>query len=296
MAQINLVTGYTGEAHVKSEDDALLTRFLLGTNNAVLRASETHTTTAFNVSACDAIINGRLVRIDEPISFSMTPPSSGSIRTDAVYVVYSKDNNGVETAYLDYVTGTSSSFPYTPAPAPSHGGVTESSFRIYQIQWSNNQTITEVTVPPSAPLKVPTMNSNMAKYSGKLTGVNQGVMDVDLGYASVYRIPLVGNSCLNVGVLSPSSSMAVANNGVYRICITPSDSFGGTVFVSGADVQGGDALGASTIYKNLTQGENSNYFYIDFQAVARNLEGGGTTGNLNDFKVVFWFITINDFE
>ena len=36
MASINLVTGYTGEAHVRSEDDALLNSFLAGQDNAVI--------------------------------------------------------------------------------------------------------------------------------------------------------------------------------------------------------------------------------------------------------------------
>lgn len=289
MAQINLVTGYTGEAHIKSEDDALLNRFLLGIDNAVLRVSETHTTSAFNVAYCDAIINGRLVRVDEPITFSMTPPSSGYARCDAIYIVYSKDNNGVETAYLDYVKGTGS-FPYTPPSAPSHGGVTESSFRIYYIQWSGTQTISEVSTPPSAPLKVPTINYNAAKYSAELTGINDGaITPVDLGHPEVYKIPLVGGCSLTIGTLTPNS-YAVQKDSVYAVKVTPTNSsFGGTVFASGVNVNGGSSLGATTTFSKISASQLN----FKFKAVT---DTTNTTDNMQNYQFVFWFITINDFS
>ena len=290
MAQINLVTGYTGEAHVKSEDDAILTRFLLGQSSAVLNASESHTTTAFNVTGLNAIVNGRLARIDEPVSFTMTPPASGSARTDAVYLVYSKNINGIETAYLDYVKGDNT-LQYSPPAAPSHGGVTESNLLVYEIVWTDSQTIKEVTQPPTAPAQVPLFNLDSVKYSAEVTLMNGNPFSAELGYPTVYKIPLVGNSTLHVGVLTPSESNGFANDATIRVEISrPNGGFGGTVFAGGIDVNGGSRLGANKVWSRVS----SSKIEVDFKAVQRHVEA--SSDNFNTLQFVFWYITINDFE
>ena len=290
MAQINLVTGYTGEAHVKSEDDAILTRFLLGTSSAVLTASESHTTTAFNVTGFSGIINGRLARIDEPVSFAMTPPASGRARTDAVYIVYSKNNNGIETAYLDYVKGDST-WQYSPPAAPSHGGVTESNLLVYEIVWTSAQTIKEVTQPPTAPAQVPLFNLDSVKYLAEVTLMNGNPFSTEIGYPTVYKIPLVGNSTLYVGVLTPSESIGVENNATVRVQITrPNGGFGGTVVAGGIDVNGGSSLGTTKVWSRV----GSSKIEIDYKMVQRHTSA--TTDNFNTLQFVFWYITINDFE
>lgn len=143
MATINLVTGYTGTAHVKSEEDALLNRFLLGQNNAVINLTDTFNANSAVID-CDAIVDGRLMRTDGDVTLEFTTPSSGYYRYDGIYLVYKKLTTGVESAELVYCEGTEN---VAQAAAQSNIGTptigsdvdSYSLLQLFTVAWDNTQ-------------------------------------------------------------------------------------------------------------------------------------------------------------
>lgn len=144
MAQINLVTGYTGEAHIKSEEDALLNRFLAGQDDSLIDIEST-----FNDTDCDidvsALVNGRLVKTDEAETLTFTKPSSGYYRKDGIYLVYTKVTSGIESAELVYCEGTQNATKSAATigePTIGSDVVASSTLLLYTITWDNAQTKT----------------------------------------------------------------------------------------------------------------------------------------------------------
>ena len=195
MAQINIVTGYTGEAHVKSEEDALLNRFLLGQNKAILSANENHTSNSITVS-CDAIVDGRLIRTDSSQTFSIVPPGSGYFRNDIIVICYCKNNaTGIESAYLDYIEGSPSSS--YPAPIPTvddHDGTLVSSIILYNLLLRDtNIPEVEWTGDADLPLEIEDDYEVYRVY-------NAGTADSSLmGRITTYKVPISGGVSLVVG-------------------------------------------------------------------------------------------------
>lgn len=157
MAQINLVTGYTGEAHIKSEEDALLNRFLSGMTDSVIDLEETHNSGGITVE-CGALVNGRLVKTDEAVTLPFTTPDSGKYRYDTVYLTYEKATSGIESANLVYCEGEASATKSTAqsgigTPTEPSGATDWATLKLYTIEWSNSQTYTvkqEVVVGSNA--------------------------------------------------------------------------------------------------------------------------------------------------
>lgn len=146
MASINLVTGYTGEAHIKSEDDALLNSFLAGQDNSVINLDGEFNDTDCDIS-CDALVGGRLTRTDGAVNLTFTKPSSGYYRYDGVYIVYKKVTSGIESAELVYCEGTenaSQSGAEQNIGQPTIGAdvVASSVLQLYTVAWDNAQTKT----------------------------------------------------------------------------------------------------------------------------------------------------------
>lgn len=144
MANINLVTGYTGEAHIKSEEDALLNSFLSGQNYSLIDIDST-----FNDTDCDvefsALVSGRLMKTDESVNLTFTKPSSGYYRKDGIYAVYKKVTDGTESAELVYCEGTQNATESsTTIGEPIFGGdvTAHNSLLLYTITWDNAQTKT----------------------------------------------------------------------------------------------------------------------------------------------------------
>jgi len=145
--QINLVTGYTGEAHIKSEDDALLNSFLAGQDNAVINLESEFNDTDCDIS-CDALVNGRLTRTDEAVNLTFTKPSSGYYRYDGIYIVYKKATSGIESAELVYCEGTENASQEGAEqnigqPTTGADVVASSVLQLYVVAWDNAQSKTE---------------------------------------------------------------------------------------------------------------------------------------------------------
>lgn len=148
MATINLVTGYTGEAHIKSEEDALLNRYFSGqeatTELYIIDASSTFDETDCDID-CDVLLGGRLIRTDGAVNLTFTKPSSGYYRYDNIYVMYKKHSTGIEEAELIYCEGTESQSQATAEenagtpPSPSADIVTYEGASLCLISWDNAQ-------------------------------------------------------------------------------------------------------------------------------------------------------------
>lgn len=146
MASINLVTGYTGEAHIKSEDDALLNSFLAGQDNSVINLDGEFNDTDCDIS-CDALVGGRLTRTDGAVNLTFTKPSSGYYRYDGIYIVYKKVTSGIESAELVYCEGTENASQEGAEQnigQPTIGAdvVASSVLQLYTVAWDNAQTKT----------------------------------------------------------------------------------------------------------------------------------------------------------
>lgn len=149
---VNLVTGYTGQAHIKSEDDAMLNQFFSGGIDYAINLTHSVTTT-FNIE-CDVINSGRFIRSGGQISLDFTTPASGFYRYDGVYAVYEKNQQGIESAEIIYCEGEQSASnlvaqmnigqPQLGVDIPADT-VSAEICKIYEIAWNNEQakTITQ---------------------------------------------------------------------------------------------------------------------------------------------------------
>lgn len=114
MANMNLVTGYTGQAHVTAADDGALNAALVGTWQCVmpignmLQASVI-TNNSVRVQDGDALMQGRHIRI-EPGSYVDLTIENGTIgyyRNDLIVIRYEKESStGIESANLVVIKGT----------------------------------------------------------------------------------------------------------------------------------------------------------------------------------------------
>ena len=107
MAQINLVTGYTGEAHITSADDAALNNFLskYATTNYAFLLNDfeySYTTTSLSVKG-HVLMNGRLGNISETETKTFDAVSEGSKRGDYLVVDYLLYADGTEAMQLRFL-------------------------------------------------------------------------------------------------------------------------------------------------------------------------------------------------
>ena len=238
MAQINIVTGYTGEAHVKSEEDAALNAFLMGDGVATLSVTEEHTNDSISITL-EALIAGRFVKTDTTQTFPLTPPSSGYKRADAIFVAYCKTLEGIESAHLIYEVGTpvSTGTPIPPTDPTTPSGTTmQMNYLLYEIIWSNSQEISSIVGA-----------SETIPYTDRLDiyrVYNAGQSDsTNVGSITANRFPLNGGKSLVVGkaALLPSAPSLEGNKTYgYEIKHYDGSDFDGTVIAGGVQISAGD--------------------------------------------------------
>lgn len=110
---MELITGHTGVAHIRSEDDAVLNQACYGKGHFVLSTAsfpEEHTDHGITIYPGDALMDGRLIRIrsGESETFDLYPPGTGLVAGDIIYIEYKKQN-GIESAELKIARGSASS-------------------------------------------------------------------------------------------------------------------------------------------------------------------------------------------
>jgi hypothetical protein len=119
---MHIVTGYTGENHITSADDASLHRAIFGEGDYVLDTGSKFNATIIDnntirIDDGDLLIQGHLARINpgdyEEVTIDNGTP--GSERYDLIVAKYLKDNvTGIESVTLEVIKGTAGAFPTEP--------------------------------------------------------------------------------------------------------------------------------------------------------------------------------------
>lgn len=124
MANMHLVTGYAGQAHVTAADQGSLNAALFGEESYVLdRGSKLAATVASNnkitIADGDIMMQGRHARIAEGSTVDLTIENGtqGNLRNDLIVARYTKNSStGVEAVNLVVIKGTpAASSPADPA-------------------------------------------------------------------------------------------------------------------------------------------------------------------------------------
>lgn len=114
MANMHLITGYAGEAHITAADQGSLNAALFGEASYVLnRGSKLAATIVSNNSITiadgDIMMQGRHARIEEgeTVELTIENGSQGNYRNDLIVARYTKDaSTGVEAVNLAVIKGT----------------------------------------------------------------------------------------------------------------------------------------------------------------------------------------------
>lgn len=124
MANMHLITGYAGEAHVTAADQGSLHAALFGEESYVLnRGSKLAATIASNnkitIADGDIMLQGRHARIEEDstVDLAIENGTQGNYRNDLIVARYTKNaSTGVEAVNLVVIKGTpAASNPSDPA-------------------------------------------------------------------------------------------------------------------------------------------------------------------------------------
>lgn len=257
---INLITGYTGEAHVRSEDDALIHQFLLGQEDAIINLSRSISGNTIGVS-CDVLINGRLARTMGEHNLTMIPPASGYYRTDTITANYIKDTEtGLESATLSHNPGEPRTTQAYDASQVGYPTDVNEYTTIYWVNWLNDQTFYLTTSNTNDIAKERTVNIQ------KLGGGN-------VGTASMVSIPLVGGLKLVCGHGTINNAMASGTNYTYVISTGDTNSV----------VAGGVQINAYSATEN-----NQTFASVVTGTITVGLK---VTSNASSATVNYWYIT-----
>lgn len=114
MANMHLVTGYAGQAHVTAADQASLYASLFGADSFILNrgnklAASIVTNNSISVADGDAIMQGRHIRLNEgeTVNLAIENGETGMYRNDLIVLRYTKNvSTGIEEANLVVIKGT----------------------------------------------------------------------------------------------------------------------------------------------------------------------------------------------
>lgn len=120
---MKIITGYTGEAHVTSDDAASLNRGIFGSNKDYIlggignefsyETSSEETTITINTG--DIVIDGVHARITSPETLTLDNGKQGQYRVDLVVAHYEKDaSTSKESVTLQVIKGTSGATAVDP--------------------------------------------------------------------------------------------------------------------------------------------------------------------------------------
>ncbi|MFY9297454.1 MAG: hypothetical protein WAO42_12390 [Caldicoprobacterales bacterium] len=193
---MEIITGYTGENHVTSADDASLYRGILGQDDYVLEVGNKFAATIVNNNTVrimdgDLIIQGHQARIraNDYNEVTIDNGTPGQKRNDLIVARYQKNTiTGIESISLEVVKGT----PGTTATDPEiiqedlKVGGTQRDFPLYRVSIDgiNLQSVTSLfnVIPNLAAFK-----SHLADYASLFT-------DNADAKNSIYRGKYLGNT------------------------------------------------------------------------------------------------------
>lgn len=203
MANLHLVTGYAGAAHVSSADQGSFNVGVLGTGSYVLDRGNKFAISVISNNQVrildgDILMQGRHIRLntDTYVDLTIENGEQGMLRNDLIVCRYTKDSGtGVEQANLVVIKGTSAAS--NPAdPTYTSGDIVGDSvlvadFPLYRIQLDGLNVQTPVAlfnaidniVSTAASLKTHTENSKI-HVPGCSTGDNGKFLRVVSGVAT----------------------------------------------------------------------------------------------------------------
>ena len=140
---MHIITGYTGENHITSADDASLHRAIFGEGDYVLDTGSKFKATIIDnntirIDDGDLLIQGHLARINpgdyEEVTIDNGTP--GSKRYDLIVAKYLKDNvTGIESVTIEVIKGTAGATPTEPDITQDNlkNGGLERDFVLYRV-------------------------------------------------------------------------------------------------------------------------------------------------------------------
>lgn len=273
-----LVTGYRGQAHVKASDDAALNKGICGElakdKCQALKVGNCLSLTVDNlnkVTLNDGVLlfQGRMIRLETPISFDINSVSSGKYRFDTITLTYTMDaETGVENVDFELLEGEESTSPALPAitKASIDEGATKAQAHVWYI-----------SVSPTEIYKTEQRFTIVEDLESMGTKVNE--IDTKIDEHDAAKITESGLAA-SQGYITPDTSQTNflikqrikkgTNKNVYRIDIQYA------LKINGGGIRDGEHLYVAQVMTNL--------FYPNRNNIMLNawLTTGGTNdGNIN---------------
>lgn len=232
MANLHLVTGYAGQAHITAEDHGSLNAAIVGGGNYVLNrgnkfAASAITSNQVRVLDGDLLLQGRHVRLAESTYVDLTIDSGaqGMYRNDLIVARYTKNSStGVEECNLVVIKGTA--VASDPAdPAYSDGDLltdhdAQVDFPLYRVSLNGLtvtveqlfEVITFVTVGADGKIKsayLPAMNYIPTSQKGAASGVAPLDANEKVPSENLPTIPSLSSSVSSTSTTTAANSYAV---------------------------------------------------------------------------------------
>lgn len=179
MANMNLVTGYAGAAHVTAGDDGSLNVAIFGSGQYVLNrgnrfSAQVISNNSIRISDGDIMLQGRHIRINEGNHVDLTIANGTQVanRNDLIVARYTRNTStGVEACNLVVIQGTASSSPADPAYTTGDiitAHATQVDMPLYRVPivGLNVQTLVPLFTVRNLPNSV---NGKMADSNGNIT-------------------------------------------------------------------------------------------------------------------------------
>lgn len=188
---MEIVTGYTGEPHIRPEDDGARNAGIFGTGKYVLNvgrkfAVEIVSNNMVKIKDGDLINQGRHIRIPvgETEECTIENGTQARYRNDLIVSRYSKESGseGKESAKIVVIKGTASTSSTPPDPSYTSGdilnGALTDDFPLYRVRL-NGLSITAVEPLFGNPVKsLSELNTDMGDTENDIKSVNNRIDDL----------------------------------------------------------------------------------------------------------------------
>lgn len=126
----HLVTGYAGQAHIKSADEGAFNASFFGSEQYVMEYGNEFEGSIIDnntvrIAEGEGLMYGRHFRVEAPEDLTITTGKAGTSRIDLICMTYEKDaNDETEKVYLQVIKGTETTGTPT-VPAYTDGNILE---------------------------------------------------------------------------------------------------------------------------------------------------------------------------